>query len=260
MKIASWNINSVRSRQHLVADFLRDHAPDILCLQETKVEDDKFPRQFFEELGYGHQTIRGQKSYNGTAIIAKNAPEFADHLVFDEQDGARHVAARHDGVTIHNFYVPAGGDIPDPQANDKFAHKLRFLDDMQAYCASGHLAEASILVGDLNIAPSVHDVWSSKQLANVVSHTEVEINKLEAVRQAGGLVDAVRVVHPEPAMLYSWWSYRSPDFRKNNRGRRLDHIWVSPDLVGRIRHVSLLDDYRAREKPSDHIPLVLELT
>src|SRR5207248_9090123 len=143
-------------------------------------------------------------------------------VVLGERAGLR------DPIAVHNFYVPAGGDEPDPEVNAKFAHKLAFLDEMHA-CAQ--LAAAphprAILVGDLNVAPLEHDVWSHKQLLKVVSHTPVECEKLLAFQQQGGWIDAMRMRVPEPATLYTWWSYRSPNWEAANKGRRPVHIWVA---------------------------------
>ena len=259
MKLVSWNINGIRPRLSHLHDLIQAFDPDVIALQETKVQDQQFPQQNIKEWGYHFQTIRGQKSYNGVAILSRLPCENSDHLNFHEEDGARHVMARHAGINIHNFYVPAGGDIPDPEQNHKFAHKLRFLDSMTAYASEGHFSKCSILVGDLNIAPSVYDVWSHKQLENVVSHTDIERNALCNLLQTSTMLDVVRYCYPEPEMLFSWWSYRSPDFRKNNRGRRLDHIWISPDLKDNIVSISLIDSFREKIKPSDHIPILLEL-
>ena len=133
--------------------------------------------------------------------------------VFGERAGLR------DPITVHNFYVPAGGDLPDPALNPKFAHKLGFLDEMRDYAALRcNGASRMILVGDLNVAPLEHDVWSHKQMLRVVSHTPVECEKLTAVQKTGGWVDAMRMLVPEPTKLYTWWSYRSPDWEAADKG------------------------------------------
>jgi exodeoxyribonuclease-3 len=157
---------------------------------------------------------------------------------------------------VHNFYVPAGGDIPDPAVNPKFAHKLSFLDEMRD-CMTLRPArsERAILVGDLNVAPLEHDVWSHKQMVRVVSHTPVECDKLTTVRKAGDWIDSMRVLTPEPAKLYTWWSYRSPDWITADKGRRLDHIWTSPALADRVSAIKVARDYRGATRPSDHVPV-----
>lgn len=146
---------------------------------------------------------------------------------FCDIEDSRHlsVTVRAGGKTIllHNFYVPAGGDEPDPEINKKFKHKLDFVAEMNAIRAEHTEVSASVLVGDLNIAPLEHDVWSHKQLLNVVSHTPVETENFEAMRLAGNWVDLMRHNVPLDQKLYTWWSYRAQDWELSNRGRRLDH-------------------------------------
>lgn len=269
--IASWNINSVRLRMDLVARFVREHAPDFLCLQETKCANEHFPREALAELGYRHQAINGQKGYHGVAIVSRHAflDTFCDRYC-DRTDG-RHVAVRLAGadgepVTLHNFYVPAGGDEPDREANPKFAHKLDFVAEMTRRFSQVHAnggtpprPERTVLVGDLNIAPLEHDVWSHKQLLKVVSHTPVEVDGLTRLREAGGWVDAARAfVHPGQK-LYTWWSYRSPSWDTSDKGRRLDHVWLSPDLEPALANVSILREARGWPRPSDHVPVMAAL-
>ena len=252
--IATWNINSVRLRAGLVTRLLREEAPDILCLQECKCPVDKIPAAEFAKLGYGHVVAEGQKGYNGVAIVSRLPIARAGTLDHADLGQARHVAARLDsGVVIHNHYVPAGGDVPDRAANPKFGQKLDYLADMRA----GFAAEAprrAILVGDLNIAPREDDVWSHKQLRKVVSHTPVEVDHLAAAQQAGGWVDVTRQDIPD-GRLYSWWSYRSPDWDAADKGRRLDHVWATPDIAAAAAGSRILRAARGWEKPSDHAPV-----
>jgi exodeoxyribonuclease III len=263
--ITTWNINSVRLRIAQVTRFLNEHQPDILCLQETKTPDDCFPIKDIKACGYPHIAFIGQKGYNGVAIISRHA--FDNHTIMpmcDRRD-ARHISVTlgegpASGLSIHNFYVPAGGDIADPVINEKFAHKLAFLEAVRLWGeVSRPSASPSILVGDLNIAPYEHDVWSHKQLLDVVSHTPLETQTLEALRQQSGWIDAVRTLIPEPEKFYTWWSYRSPDWNAVNKGRRLDHIWVSDHLKPGLRSASVLRDARGWERPSDHVPLTVRL-
>ena len=253
--LATWNINSVRLRSPLVQKFLTEEAPDVLCLQECKSPVDKIPLADFEALGYGHMVARGQKGYNGVAILSRLPLEDAGHIDWCQKGDARHVAARlENGVTIHNCYVPAGGDVPDRSVNDKFGHKLDFVAEMRDVFRDS-LPEKSILVGDLNIAPREDDVWSHKQLLKVVSHTPVEVEAFEEARAAGKWVDITRQDIPE-GQVYSWWSYRSPDWDAADKGRRLDHIWASGD-IGAAGHSSrILRHVRGWEKPSDHAPVL----
>lgn len=252
--IATWNINSVRLRAGLVQHLLREEAPDILCLQECKSPVDKIPVEAFHELGYHWVVARGEKGYNGVAIISRLPIKDAGDRDYAGLGHARHVAAQmENGITIHNVYVPAGGDEPDRERNPKFGQKLDYLTAMRdAFHAEK--PERSILVGDLNIAPREDDVWSHRQMLKVVSHTPIEVEHFRAAQDAGGWVDVTRKDIPE-GQLYSWWSYRARDWAASNRGRRLDHIWATPDIVGAGHDSRVLRDARGWEKPSDHVPV-----
>jgi len=265
--LTTWNINSVRLRIDLVAKFIKALRPDILCLQETKCPDDAFPRKRFKRLGYEHVALNGQKGYHGVVVLSRLPFESSAVQIFCGKRDCRHMsitlgerAGLRDPVTLHNFYVPAGGDIPDPQVNVKFAHKLSFLDEMRALATlRPQRCERAILVGDLNVAPLEHDVWNHKQMLRVVSHTPIECEKLVSVQSAGGWVDSMRLLTPEPAKLYTWWSYRSPDWAAADKGRRLDHIWVSPALADRVSDIKVLKDSRGWARPSDHVPVTATL-
>ena len=259
MKIATWNINSVRLRLETVLAFLQQADIDVLCLQETKTQDMYFPAEAFAAAGWPHQAIRGEKSYNGVAIIARQPLAKIDHMEWTGKSDCRHIwAMTNDGIGIHNFYVPAGGDVPDIEANPKFAHKLQFIDEMTSHF-SANQPKAEILVGDLNIAPLASDVWSSKQLLKIISHTPVETDGLKRLIADGGWHDAVRAYFGDDQKLYSWWSYRARDWAASDRGRRLDHIWVSHDLVDKVTHAEIHRDWRGVHKPSDHVPVSLTL-
>ncbi|MEM9706699.1 MAG: exodeoxyribonuclease III [Pseudomonadota bacterium] len=261
MRIATWNINSVRLRIGHVERFLNERAPDVLCLQETKCRDDQFPEKAFRNMGYGHLAIAGQAGYHGVAIAARAPISNIAAKKFCGKDDCRHIQATLDGVEIHNFYVPAGGDEPDPKKNEKFDHKLKFLNEMEAWSTSfARSRKKRILVGDLNIAPHENDVWSHKQLLSVVSHTPVEVDRLRAVKDAGRWCDVAREKAADDEKLYTWWSYRARDWRASNRGRRLDHIWVSPPLreAALAGAIEIHDGARDWEKPSDHAPVVLD--
>jgi len=252
--LATWNINSVRLREGLVARLMEDEAPDILCLQECKSPVDKIPLERFRELGYGHMVARGQKGYNGVAILSKLPIEDAGDKDFAALGHAHHVAGRlENGVTIHNFYVPAGGDVPDREKNEKFGQKLDYLTEMRDWFRDSR-PEKAILVGDLNIAPREDDVWSHKQLLKIVSHTPVEVEHLGNAMEAGGWHDVTRADIPE-GQLYSWWSYRARDWDAADKGRRLDHVWASGDIRAAAHGSRILRDARGWEKPSDHAPV-----
>lgn len=252
--LATWNINSVRLRESLVLKLLEENGPDVLCLQECKSPVDKIPTEAFAAAGYSHMVARGQKGYNGVAILSRLPLEDAGDQDFAALDHARHVAARlENGVTIHNFYVPAGGDVPDRDVNVKFGQKLDYLADMRDWF-HGDKPQKSILVGDLNIAPREDDVWSHKQLLKVVSHTPIEIEKLGETQDAGAWVDVIRQDISE-GNLYSWWSYRAKDWSAADKGRRLDHIWATPDISNAAHSSRVLRDARGWDKPSDHAPV-----
>jgi len=252
--LATWNINSVRLRQGLVARLMAEEAPDILCLQEIKTPADKMPVEAFRALGYAHVVARGQKGYNGVAILSKLPLQDAGEMDPAGLGHARHVAARLDnGVTIHNFYVPAGGDIPDRAANVKFGQKLDFVAGMRDWARADRPAR-SILVGDLNIAPREDDVWNHKALLKIVSHTPVEVDHLADAQEAGAWVDVTRRDIPQ-GPLYSWWSYRSPDWDTADKGRRLDHIWATRDIAAAGHSSRILRPVRGWDQPSDHVPV-----
>ena len=253
--IATWNINSVRLRAPLVERLLREEAPDVLCLQECKSPVEKIPADVFAALGYTHMIARGQKGYNGVAILSKQPLEDLGDRDFADLGHARHVAARlENGVVVHNFYVPAGGDIPDREVNEKFGQKLDFLAGMRDWFGA-HRPERAILVGDLNIAPREDDVWNHKQLLKIVSHTPVEVESLAGVQEAGAWVDVTRANIPE-GQLYSWWSYRAADWDAADKGRRLDHIWATADIAGAGHSSRILRHVRGWEQPSDHAPVL----
>ena len=252
--LATWNINSVRLREPIVLKLLQEQGPDVLCLQECKSPVDKIPRDGFASLGYPHMVARGDKGYNGVAILSKTPIAEAGAFDFAELGHARHIAGTlENGVTIHNFYVPAGGDVPDRDKNEKFGQKLDYLTDMRDQFHT-EAPSKSILVGDLNIAPREDDVWSHKQLLKVVSHTPIEVEALAETQDAGKWVDVTRQDIPE-GQLYSWWSYRAKDWDAADKGRRLDHIWATPDISNAAHSSRILRDARGWDKPSDHAPV-----
>ena len=261
LAISTWNVNSVRLRLDGIAALIEQHDPDVICLQETKVVNDSFPRAAFADLGYGHQVINGIKGYNGVAILSRLPLEDAGVIDWCGRQDCRHVYARlPGGIELHNLYVPSGGAVPDPERNDKFAHKLAFLDAVTEWLARARSANARlILVGDLNVAPLQTDVWSHKQMLRVVSHTPVEVEKFARLQAAIDLYDAVRHFVPADERLYSWWSYRARDWRASDRGRRLDHILVTPPLVAHLRDAKILKRARDWQPPSDHVPVVVEI-
>jgi exodeoxyribonuclease III len=262
MRIATWNINSVRMRLDLLLRLIAEEAPDVICLQETKVVDADFPLAPLVAQGYVHTHIHGMKSYNGVAILSRLPFAAQDVRHWCGKEDRRHAhATLANGIELHCVYIPAGGDIPDPAVNDKFAHKLQFLDEMTAWLGGQRAADQKmVLVGDLNIAPLEQDVWSHKELLSIVSHTPIEVEKLAAMQASLGWVDAMRHFVPPDEKLYTWWSYRAKDWAASNRGRRLDHVWVTPPLKDALRGHRVLRDVRGWEpKPSDHVPVLVDL-
>jgi exodeoxyribonuclease-3 len=261
LKIATWNINSVRLRIGLVKRLLETWKPDVLCLQETKCPQGQFPSGPLKEMGYRHIAEFGQKGYHGVAIVARR-PFTAQHSrPFCDKNDCRHISVTIDAgkpVVLHNLYVPAGGDEPDPKINEKFAHKLQFIDELESWFADGCVPRnhEAIIVGDLNIAPLEHDVWSHKDLLRVVSHTPVETEGLLRIQKKGNWVDVMRQHVPADRKLYTWWSYRARDWEASDRGRRLDHIWATPGLAPKCRKIEVLKEARGWEQPSDHVPVM----
>lgn len=265
MKLTTWNINSVRIRTEQIARFVAEQAPDVLCLQEIKCREGEFPRQAFEDMGLPHLLISGQKGWHGVAIASRTPIEPVATPDACREGHARCVAGRIGGVEVQNFYIPAGGDLPDRALNAKFDHKLDFYERLTALAGARDPKAALVMVGDLNVAPGENDVWNHRFMSKVVSHTPIEIEAMRALKAAGGFIDLVREAVPEPEKLFSWWSYRAADFRASNRGLRLDHVWITPALreaaMGSGKASARVhDDVRAWDKPSDHAPVSVELT
>ena len=263
LRVATWNINSLRLRLPLLRRLTAALDPDVICLQETKVPDALFPSGGPGELGYPYYAHRGMKGYNGVAVLSRRPITLLDDAPdWCGRGDCRHMAVQVETkggpIELHNFYVPAGGDVPDRDANPKFAHKLDFVAEARAWFAGRPAPQRTVLVGDLNVAPLEHDVWSHRQLLSVVSHTPPETEALTGWLRTG-FVDAVRRFVPPDQKLYTWWSYRNRDWRASDRGRRLDHVWVSDDLTGKLRRHVILKEARDWPQSSDHVPVCVEL-
>jgi exodeoxyribonuclease-3 len=264
IRLASWNVNSVRMRAEQAARFIREAAPDILCLQEIKCRDGEFPREAFAEAGLPHLKIAGQKGSHGVAIASRLPIEDAPPLALCRERHARVVTGKVAGIEIVNLYVPAGGDEPDREANPKFDHKLDFLERLTASMSVRDTADPIAILGDLNVAPGEHDVWNHRFMSRIVSHTPAEVAAMGALKASLGFIDLARETVPEPVKLFSWWSYRAIDFRVSNRGLRLDHVWITPTLKEAAFRLGCAaarvhDDVRAWPRPSDHAPVSADL-
>jgi exodeoxyribonuclease-3 len=261
LTIVSWNVNSVRLRAPLLPHLVEALAPDVLCLQETKVADEAFPLDAFARLGFVHAALHGAKGQAGVAILARTPLLHVERPTWCGKADGRHVYARlPNGVEVHSLYVPSGGDEPDPAANPKFAHKLRLLAEVATWFAARKAPRNRlVLTGDLNVAPLEADVWSHRELVGVVSHTPVEVEALDRLRRSHDWIDAVRYFVPEEERLFSWWSYRARDWEASDRGRRLDHVWVTPPLRRRLRRAVVLKEARGWDPPSDHVPVAVTL-
>lgn len=255
VNIASWNVNSVRLRLELIRKFTNEFGIDILCLQECKCTNFDLPYEEIRSIGYDFIYYNGQKSYNGVAILSKIPLERIISYDLCERGDARHICcSTKEGIRIHNFYVPAGGDEPNASTNLKFDYKLKYLEEMRRIFLQ-HRSERTIILGDFNVAPYEIDVWSHKQLLNVVSHTTVETDKLKQLMTDCGFKDVIREYFPF-GKLYSWWSYRAKDWDKSDRGRRLDHLWASNDILERFSSCSIEREVRSWVRPSDHAPII----
>lgn len=263
MRLVTWNINSVRLRIDLLASLLDKEKPDVFCLQETKTPDEFFPVDALTAKGYTHHHFAGMKGYNGVCIFSKYPlSEKQVHKRVGKND-MRHISAKvkAPGKTfeLHNIYIPAGGYEPDPVGNEKFRHKLDFVDELAKWFPKERSkTDALVIVGDLNIAPLENDVWDSRRMQDVVSHTPVEREKFAKLFRSLDFTDAVRHFVPEDKKLYSWWSYRAADWDKADKGRRLDHVWVTQKLKPALKKHAVLRAARGWERPSDHVPVIVD--
>lgn len=254
MRIATWNVNSIKAREERLQRWLQKQQPDVLCLQELKLEDSAFPRDALRALGY-EAVLVGQRSYNGVAILARTQPELVriglDDGVDDPQ--ARLIAAKVSGLTFLSCYVPNGG-TPD---SEKFTYKLAWLERFIAHLQARYAAREKLIVcGDFNIAPEDRDVarpdeWRDGVLCAPAVRAAFE--RLIAL----GLVDVVRAHHEGPGP-YSWWDYRQLGFPKGN-GLRIDHVLTTADLAPRVTAASVDREERKGKLPSDHAPVVIDL-
>jgi exodeoxyribonuclease-3 len=250
MKIATWNVNSIRVRLQAVLEWMDQAQPDILCLQETKVTNELFPADSFQVRGY-HVAVSGQKTYNGVAILSKY--EIGEVLKefphYDAGGQKRLIAATMGDLRVINVYVPHGA----APGSAKFMYKLEFIRQVHQYVQHYHSTEELlILAGDFNVAPEVRDVYDAEEMEGEIGFHPEERSALEALR-GWGFEDVFRL-HHEGEGLYSWWDYRAGAFHRN-MGLRIDHIWASPPMAALSIESDMDKKQRSLAKPSDHIPV-----
>jgi exodeoxyribonuclease-3 len=271
LKIATWNINSIRTRIDAAIRFLGEEQPDVLCLQEIKCTNEEFPAKAFRKAGYKHIQVRGQKGHHGVATVSRLPLEPMPEPDLCARREGRAAVALVDGIELHNYYFPSGGGSsgePDPATNDKFGHKLDFWARLTARSKTERerLAGAPVLfAGDFNIAPGEHDVHNHKRLVGYIGHTPVESEAYRAALAAGDFTDVARALVPEPEQIPTWWSYRVKSWTPKSPGWRLDHFWASPALRGAAlgggrAALRVCTHLREWERPSDHAPVVLTLS
>ena len=263
LKLVTWNVNSIRVRMDLLKKLVHLEEPDIVCIQEVKAKESDFPFEEIKELGFSHIALYSQAGYNGVAILSKFLFDKMEVKDWVGKHDARHICATVLGdIEIHDIYIPAGGDVPDPIENLSFAHKLAFMDDISEYFENNRdeLANKKMIIcGDFNVAPGEFDVWGHKQMLQTVSHTPVEVERIGRLYKSLDFVDVMRKFYPEPLKIYSWWSYRNPNWFTNNKGRRLDHIWCTKLLESKFVSGKFMSEARKWDRPSDHVPVVVEI-
>jgi len=254
LKVASFNANGIRARMEVILNFLENHAPDILCLQETKVQDHEFPHKPFEDAGY-HCSFRGQKSYNGVAVLSRDRPE-ALRLGFGDDDEAeepRLLALRVKEIDIVNSYVPQG---QDPNS-EKFQYKLRWLKRLLEYFETNFSPEKPLLwLGDFNVAPEPADVYDPEKLLGSIGYHPEEHKALSKIKQ-WGFVDVYRKNQPD-VKTFTFWDYRIPNAVKRGLGWRIDHIWATACMAQKSEAAWIDVDTRLLQRPSDHTFIVAE--
>jgi len=255
MRIATWNVNGLRARLGFVLHWLRERQPDVVGLQEIKVEAAQFPHAELAELGYT-AVVHGQKSWNGVAVLSREPAQLvAAGLPGQEDFGARLVTADVGGVRVASVYCPNGKTLEHPD----FQRKLAWFDAFVAYLESTATTLPTVIGGDFNICPAAIDSWNEAELASEIFHTDAERTRFQRLLGVG-LSDVFRVQHPAE-QAFSWWDYRDGAFHKK-RGLRIDFLLANAAAAGRVRNVEIDRDYRKKKDgltPSDHAPVILEL-
>jgi exodeoxyribonuclease-3 len=255
MKIATWNVNSIKARKERLLAWLSEHAPDVVCLQEIKLEQKAFPEAELREAGY-HAAVFGQKSYNGVAILSRTPPDEISTGIGDDADDpqARVIAARFGELRVISVYVPNGAELTDP----KFQYKLAWLERFAAYLArTCNKDQPIVLCGDMNIAPDDRDVPNPLEWAETVYCVPAVRTAWQRVIDHG-FVDCFRK-HREEAGLYTWWDYRQLAFPRN-QGLRIDHVLATPPFAARCTSATIDRQQRKGKLPSDHAPVIAEFS
>ncbi len=263
MLIATWNVNSIRTRLLQIVDWINQVNPDILCLQETKVIDDSFPFEPFEKLGYSVE-VYGQKSYNGVAIISKIKPEniekgfngysYSDHNIESSLEQKRLISADIGGIKIINVYVPNGSSL----ASGKFDYKINWLKCLASFLDEQEKkGELICLAGDFNIAPTNLDIHDPNKYEGGIMASQAERDALNNVLK-GRLIDSFRIFEKNTGH-WSWWDYRNNAFELN-KGWRIDHIYISKELSSKLKSCVIDSLPRANLRPSDHVPVMIDLS
>lgn len=254
MRLATWNINGIKARHDRLVAWIDKHRPDVLCLQEIKSEDAKFPADKIKALGY-HVETHGQKAYNGVALISKSPLTDITRGFGDGGDDshARFIAGSFGDVRVASVYVPNGEAV----GSAKYTFKLEWLERFRAYLVANNEKQWAI-GGDYNVAPLDVDVWDPKAWRGKILCSDREREALGALIRDGNLVDSTRKLHPTD-QLFTWWDYRLSGFSRNF-GMRIDFFLVRPTLAEKLTSVNVDRDERGGEQPSDHAPLVVDLS
>jgi len=259
MRIVTWNVNGLRARAEHVTKVIDALQPDVLMMQEIKMDAAIFPHDDLAAAGLPHATAHGFKGKHGVAIASRVALSDIDKSVIGGIDDGRHVSATiatsGGDLRLSSLYVPSGGDKPDVEINDKFAHKMAFMEEMKTFFAGDSFHVAG---GDLNIAPGEEDVHDHKKCRRLVGHSDGERAIMAEAIDAGQWLDTGRHLQPE-GPLFSWWGYRFPPAFERNLCWRLDHLWLKKSHASKIKGGSVYRDSRGWEKPSDHAPVILDL-
>ena len=263
--IASWNVNSLRRRMKALGWLVAERDPDILCLQETRVKDPLFPKTEIAALGYQHQAFSGMKAHNGVAILSKFPLLDVETKDWRDQDDCRHILASVvtgellGTLEVHSLYVPAGGNLADPMKNEKFRHKLEFLEEQIHWWEARGAGTNRVLAGDLNITAPISDAWPLERVPRAVTHTEIEAIYLEHFRRAGGWADAVSQKHPDYEYEFECCKHTADDWEPVKPSPRIDHIWISENLRSAVQTTEVFEEALSWDTPSDHAPIIVTL-